>query len=73
MGSPTLLSHLNPELGPAPSLSIVDGSGSESVKSLRRKETHVHLLKQSMDLLRFMCANAQVVGGRNISDLITPN
>lgn len=41
--SPTLLSHLNPEPGPAPSLSIVDGSGSESVKSLRRRETHIHL------------------------------
>ncbi len=43
-GSPTLLSHLNP--GPAPSLSIVDGSGSESVKSFRRRETHVHLNKK---------------------------
>lgn len=42
-GSPTLLSHLNPEPGPAPSLSIVDGSGSESVKSFRRRETHFHL------------------------------
>lgn len=43
-GSPTLLSHLKAsEPGPDPSLSIVDGSGSESVKSLRRRETHVHL------------------------------
>lgn len=42
-GSPTLLSHLNAESVPDPSLSTVDGSGSESVKSLRRRETHVHL------------------------------
>lgn len=42
-GSPTLLSHLNAVPGPDPSLSTVDGSGSESVKSLRRRETHVHL------------------------------
>lgn len=49
-GSPTLLCHLYPEPGPAPSLSWVDGSGSESVKSLRRRETHVHLLKQRGNL-----------------------
>lgn len=42
-GSPTLLSHLNAESVPDPSLSTVDGSGSESVKSLRRRKTHVHL------------------------------
>lgn len=47
--SPTLLSQLNPEPGPAPSLSRVDGSGSESVKSLRRRETHIHLSKSSGD------------------------
>lgn len=39
--SPTLLSHLNPATVPATSRCTEDGSGSESVCSLREKETHL--------------------------------
>ena len=40
--SPTLLFHLNPEAAPVPSLSAVEDSGSESVKSFK-EETHIDL------------------------------